>query len=801
MLSSCMRFLCAKSLAYILLCLYALILGIATYVESKEGTPFVQKWIYHSPAFIAFQGLIALSILLNILRSSYLRQGRYGVWLIHAALLVILGGALVTHLTGREGYMHLREGQTASYMLQREEGGKTKEVDLPFALELKDFVLTRYPGSSSPSSYESFLILHEGEQKRDIHIYMNHTLDVKGYRVFQLSYDPDERGSVLLINEDWMGRYISYTGYILLSVAFLLCFWSKKGRVRQLLTRLARSSNMLLAALAMLCLAPVARAADYSDVADSIVPVEEAQRFADLPMQDGHGRIVPVETYASQILRKLHGDDKINSWNAEQFLLSFWLRPDEWARIPFIASLNPDISERYGLSKDYIAFVEVFTPAGDYLFQEELEAIYQKKANERSRYDKDLLKLDEKLNLYHQLMEYQLIKLFPKLGDEQQRWFAAGDEDNAEHFEGEEAMFVSKILTVYLGELQSALDKEGSWEEATHILSLLSIYQEKKGADSGLDEDKNKMELRYNDWQIFPRSQLAYLIIGGLMLLLSWLRVLGGQRICRVLFVSLCFLVLGVLIIHSYGMGMRWYIADYAPWSNSYETMVYIAWMSALVGLVAARRSYFVAAISVLFAGVVLFVSSLSWMDPHMSPLVPALQSLWLMFHVAVIVAAYGFFGIAFLLAVSNLLLICLRGKKGKESAQKLTDIQEILLWIGLSLMVIGSCLGAIWANESWGRYWGWDPKETWALITILCYVLCTHLRMLPKIYSLYSFNVLSMFSFLSVLMTYFGVNYFLSGMHSYNSSQLPDNVLLYLAGSVGVLLLLAIAAKLRKMA
>ncbi len=799
MLSSCLRFLGAKSLAYVLLCLYALILGIATYVESKEGTPFVQKWIYHSPAFIGFQALLALNILLSILRASYLRQGRYGVWLIHVSILVILGGALVTHLTGREGYMHLREGQTASYMVQREESG-TKEVDLPFALELKDFVLTRYPGSASPSSYESFLILHEGEKKQDVHIYMNHTLDVQGYRVFQLSYDPDERGSVLLINEDWMGRYISYTGYILLSVAFLLCFWSKKGRVRQLLARLSRNSNMLLILLSVLCLVPTAKALDYSDVEDSIIPAEEAQRFANLPMQDGHGRIVPVETYASQILRKLHGDDSINGWNAEQFLLSFWLRPDEWMRIPFIKAPNPDIAERYGLNKDYISFVDILTPAGDYLFQEALEIIYQKKANERSRYDKDLLKLDEKINLFHQLRQFQLIKLFPKLDDAQQRWFAAGDEDNAEHFEGEEAMFVSKILTVYLEELQSALDKEGSWEAATHILSLLTIYQEKKGVNSGLDEKRIEAELRYNDWQIFPRSQLAYLILGGLMLLLSWLRVLGGQRVYRVLFITLCVLVLAVLVMHSYGMGLRWYIATYAPWSNSYETMVYIAWMSALVGLIAARRSYFVTAISVLFAGVVLFVSSLSWMDPHMSPLVPVLQSLWLMFHVAVIVAAYGFFGIAFLLAVSNLLLICMRGKKAKISVQNLTDIQEILLWIGLSLMVVGSCLGAIWANESWGRYWGWDPKETWALITILCYVLCTHLRMIPKIHSLYSFNVLSMFSFLSVLMTYFGVNYFLSGMHSYNSSQLPANVLLYLAGSVGLLLLLAIAAKLRKM-
>ncbi len=798
MISCCIRFLGSRGFAYALLALYALILAIATWVESREGAAFAQEWIYHAPAFIAFQAFIALNLILGMLRAPYLRQGRYGLWLLHASIIVILGGALVTHVTSREGYMHLREGQTASYMQQRD-GKEVKNVDLPFALELKDFILKRYPGSSSPSSYESELILHEGGQggqKREVLIRMNHTLDVQGYRVFQLSYDPDERGSILLISEDWLGRRITYTGYLLLTLGFLLCFWSKQGRVRQLIAKLAQSSCFFIAGLLT-----VAEGAEFADVASSIVPAEEAQRFADLPMQDTQGRIVPVETFASQLLRKLHRDERVNGWNGEQFLLSLWLMPEAWAHIPFITAPNPDIAAQYGLDlgKDgMIAFADAFTAAGDYKFQAELEQIYLKKSNERSRYDKDMLKLDERLNLFHQLVEFQLVKLFPKLADPQQRWFAMGD-DCEEHFEGKEAMFVSKILPVYLGEVRAALGGTGSWDEATHILSLITLYQEAKGKQSGLDRSRIEAELRYNDWRIFSRAQLAYFILGGAILLLAWLRLLGAQRSYRIFFVLLWLCVFVVAGLHAYGMGLRWYIASHAPWSNSYETMVYIAWMSAVLGLVAAWRSHFVAAISVLFAGIVLFVSSLSWMDPHMSPLVPVLQSLWLMFHVAVIVAAYGFFGIAFLLALSNLILMCLRGKNADAHIQRLSDIKEILLWIGLSLMIIGSCLGAIWANESWGRYWAWDPKETWALITILCYLLSTHVRMLPRLYSLYSFNVLTMFSFLSVLMTYFGVNYFLSGMHSYNSSQLPEGIMLYLCLSVGAMLLLAIVARLRR--
>jgi cytochrome c-type biogenesis protein CcsB len=199
--------------------------------------------------------------------------------------------------------------------------------------------------------------------------------------------------------------------------------------------------------------------------------------------------------------------------------------------------------------------------------------------------------------------------------------------------------------------------------------------------------------------------------------------------------------------------------------------MVYVSWASVFAGLLFVRRSTITFALAILFAGIILFVSGLNWMDPQINLLVPVLKSPWLMFHVAIIVAAYGFFGISCLTGITNLIMQSIGGKKHSmlvERVKELTIINEMSLWIGLALMSIGTFLGAVWANESWGRYWGWDPKETWALITIVVYAICLHLRLVKKWDNVRLFNLASVIAFLSVLMTYFGVNYFLSGMHSY---------------------------------
>ncbi len=295
---------------------------------------------------------------------------------------------------------------------------------------------------------------------------------------------------------------------------------------------------------------------------------------------------------------------------------------------------------------------------------------------------------------------------------------------------------------------------------------------------------------------VFRYCKIGYLILGGLLLIFTFIVQFQQKRWIKSIVWILGILVLIVFHYHMYGMGMRWYIGGYAPWSNSYETMVYVAWATVLAGLLFVRRNTITLALATLFGGIILFVSGLNWMDPEISPLVPVLKSPWLMFHVAIIVAAYGFFGVSCLMGLTNMVLMIFAGKKRTSQLiiriKELSIINEMSLLVALALMTIGTFLGAVWANESWGRYWGWDPKETWALITMVVYAIVTHLHLIKRCNTLWLFNVASVIAFSSVLMTFFGVNYFLSGMHSYGQNDNVNNILIYLYFASIVIIVLA---------
>jgi cytochrome c-type biogenesis protein CcsB len=328
-----------------------------------------------------------------------------------------------------------------------------------------------------------------------------------------------------------------------------------------------------------------------------------------------------------------------------------------------------------------------------------------------------------------------------------------------------DSMFVSRAFLWYLSEVQNSFHS-GDWSKSDEVLDMLSTFQRAKNNVPGFEFRKIDLELRYNKLNVFGRAQVGYLALGGLMMIFSLLLYFGikplGGWIIKIAGAG----IFAVFLFQTYGIAMRWMIGGYAPFSNSYETMVLLAWTAVFAGLLFARKSRVAFSIATIFAGIILFVSSLNWMDPQITPLVPVLRSPWLMYHVVVLMTAYGFFGVGCLIGLFNLIIS--RKEKLAGLLRELTIINEIALIIGLILMTVGSFMGAVWANESWGRYWGWDPKETWALITIIVYVMVTHLHLVRKWYSLRLFNLCSVLAFASVLMTYFGVSYFLSGLHSY---------------------------------
>ena len=630
---------------------------------------------------------------------------------------------------------------------------------------------------------------------------MNNVLDIKGYRFFQASYDKDEQGTVLSVSRDVAGRSVTYAGYLLLLIGLIACFVTKNSRFMYL-NRLLKKIHAAPVWLAMFFMQLSGAVNGQTNTDPSVmmdivqnhrISPAHAERFGSLPMQSNRGRIMPVNTFSSEILRKLHKENTIGQLNSDQFLISLLAMPEVWIHIPFIAISNPELSAYYHLPEKLCSYAQVFDQNESYKLQDKLEAAYNKMPAHRTRFDKDLMKLDEQVNILHQLVNKQMINLFPEENAPDHRWYAPGDD--LSDFAGKDSMFVARILDWYLEEVQGAL-KSNDWTKADEVVDMINTYQQAKSTLHHITPEKIKTEVRYNKMDVFRYCKMGYLILGGLLLILSFIRLFQQKRWIKGSVWALCMLVLLVFFYHTYGMGMRWYIAGYAPWSNSYETMVYVGWATVLAGFLFVRRSVLTLALATLFGGVILFVSGLNWMDPEINPLVPVLKSPWLMFHVAVIVAAYGFFGISCLIGLTNLALIVFFPKRHAVlfslRIRELTIVNEMSLLVGLALMTIGTFLGAVWANESWGRYWGWDPKETWALITMIVYGIVTHLHLMKRGYSIWLFNVASVIAFSSVLMTFFGVNYFLSGMHSYGQNDNVSQILVYLYVALAVVVMLS---------
>lgn len=777
-----LKFLSSYKGSIVLMLIYSFGLATATIVEKQLGTQAAKMLIYYSPLFILLQLLLAINFLIILFNSNYIKSKRWGLIIIHLSLTVILGGALTTFLFGKEGQVHIREGEKSDQMVMHTSKG-VKTEKLPFVLELKDFRLNRYPGSNSPSSYESTLLVYVDNDIREVSVFMNNVLDLKGYRFFQASYDKDELGTVLSVNKDVAGRTITYTGYILLLIGFILMFLMPGSRFRKLGEQLkdirARADKLTLVFLLSLISLNGFSQNNWNEtkhtidiiesIKDNAIPVEHAEKFGALPVQF-RGRVMPLNTFSSEILRKIHNETNIYNLNSDQFLLSLLVNPEKWSHAKIISG-----------DQSYLSYNQFFDEGGSYSLLNQLQQIYNQPADKRNESEKDLIKLDEKVNILYQLFTHIIPGIFPHAEDPSHTWYNLGD--NLSVYEFKDSVFITDSFNNYLAEVRLSL-QSNDWSKPDEILNSIKEYQLSNDKASLIRPDKIEAELKYNRLNIFNYSKLGYFILGGLLLILAFIRLMNRKTWLQYASTILIIGIAAIFIYHLFGMGMRWYISGYAPWSNSYETMVYVAWATVLAGFIFGRKNILTLSLATLFGGVILFVSSLNWMDPQINTLVPVLNSPWLMFHVAVIVAAYGFFGISFLLGLTNIIIMSFNKASSLMALRikELSVINNMSLLTGLALMTIGTFLGAVWANESWGRYWGWDPKETWALITIIVYSVVTHLHLVKKWNSDWLFNFTSVLGFSSVLMTYLGVNYFLSGMHSYGQTDTSSSVFVYIA-------------------
>jgi cytochrome c-type biogenesis protein CcsB len=401
------------------------------------------------------------------------------------------------------------------------------------------------------------------------------------------------------------------------------------------------------------------------------------------------------------------------------------------------------------------------------------------------------MKVDERLNICYMIYTGEMLNIIPNPKDPKARWF--NPTDRPEGLSYEDSLMVTSIIPQYLNSI-----KKGNYKTASELLEGLKTYQKKFGAAIMPPEKKIKAEILYNKLQIFDRLAMVYGLLGFIMIILLFIQIFKERKFINIAVKILLWITIAGFLLQTFGLGLRWYIAGHAPWSDGYESMVYIGWVTMLAGLLFSKRSLMTVAATTILTSIILMVAHLSWMDPEITNLVPVLKSYWLTIHVSVITASYGFLALGMLLGFINLILMILTGEKNLERMNKriteLTIINERTLIIGLYLLTIGTFLGGVWANESWGRYWGWDPKETWALISVLVYTFIVHMRFIPGLKSRFAFNFASLIGYFSILMTFFGVNYYLSGLHSYAKGD-PAPIPQFVYYTIGIIIAIAVAA------
>jgi len=663
---------------------------------------------------------------------------------------------------------------------------------LPFSIQLNDFIAEKYPGTEkSYSSFKSKVTVND-DKVFDYDIYMNNILNHKGYRFFQASFDPDELGTILSVNKDFYGTLITYIGYILLYIGLLATMFYGRTRFKDLGKKLnnLKVNRDTTKIIILLFSITTLNSQDHTHenkktISDSIVDsyvvsLDHSNKFGELVIQDTGGRMKPINTFSSELLRKVSKSDTYKGLNSDQVLLSILRNPLAWYSEPiiYIKRGNDSIRRMLGIDEKqkYAAFMDFFDKQGNYKISTNLENAY--KSSLPTQFEKDFIESDRKVNLLFSALEGDILRIFPKPNDLNNKWVSYSELKD-QNFRGIDSLFVNNIFPLYLRELDNSI-QFNDYKQAEGMLESIKGFQLKYSGDIMPTDNKIKAEVLYNKINVFEKLFIWYFSVGMLFFLFIVFDIFSDNSLVKkimkyilLLFKSSIFVL---FFVHTLGLIARWFISGHAPWGDAYESMIYVAWATMGVGLLFAKKSDLTVASTAFVSSMILMIAHWNWMDPSIANLVPVLDSYWLMIHVSVIVGSYGPFTLGMILGIVSLILMIFLTNKNKEiiklKLKELTIINELSLTVGLIMLTIGNFLGGMWANESWGRYWGWDPKETWALISILIYAFVLHMRLIPKLRGNWLFNLMSIIAFASIMMTYFGVNFYLVGLHSYASGD-----------------------------
>lgn len=745
-----------------LLTLYVLLIVVmaaATVVEHYSNTLFVSEHIYGAWWFTLLWALLAAGGITYIVKR---HVRKWNILLLHLSLLIILLGAQLTHLTSFSGTLHLRQGEAVDSYREMVSMTETKSQPLPFVVRLDSFDVVNHPGTTAASDYITRFSIADGKTIIHAQVSMNKIFVYHGVRFYQASYDTDNLGSILSVSSDRWGIPTTYTGYGLLFFSLLWLLIDPKGTFRRSIRQLshlgdtvnkskdntsqARRSSVLTNTLLILLLSvPITSHAQTS------VPRETADRFGKLLMEY-NDRICPAETYAIDFVQKIHGSRSYKNYTAEQVLLGWTFYPADWSGEPFIRIKSSEMRQQLGLGK--YASVNAFFRDGEYILGQ--PAYDYAHGTNKDAFHKACADIDSKLQMMMTLRQGTPFTLYPyTFSHHRTLWFSPFERFPKE-LPRKDADFIGRTFATLF-----VVARRGDFATVNSTLDAIAKYQQHNGGNSLPSKSRLTAEKIYNRLPYTTILFMLNLTLGMLTLVFMARRSTKTTRPLRVL------LLLSFLLL-TFVLALRWIISGTIPLGNGYETTLAVAWMAQLFVLIFTSTqsaghnglTLLMCAFGFLISGFFLLVSHISLMDPAIGPLMPVLNSPLLSIHVSFMMMSYAFLAITFFCGLAALVR--------PRQAEALQVVSRVFLYPAIVTLGIGIFLGAIWANVSWGSYWSWDPKETWALITFMLYAIALHTQSLSRLSRPRAYHIYMVFCFLSILMTYFGVNYLLSGMHSY---------------------------------
>ena len=751
-----------KKIIFILYILVLVCMAAATIVEKSQGTDYAHAHYYGAWWFILIWAVLAALGAFYIIKRKVKCASTLAL---HLSFIIILAGALLTHISAKRGMIHLRIGQpTDTYMAQDEEQGM-KEEKLPFSLCLQKFEAKMHDGTNAVADYSSKFTVIDGDDKSEGEVSMNNIYSHRSYRLYQSSYDEDGKGSVLAINADPYGIPVTYTGYALLFISLVWMLFDPKGGYRKLLKSplLKKGALMTALILSMGNIQTLHAESATGNLQNAVLPKETAEKFGELHILY-NDRICPVQTFALDFCKKIYGARSYQGLTAEQVLSGWVFYGNTWASEPFIKIKSGEMKTAMNLP-DYASLNTFFNrEMGGYTIGQYVQEYYN---GQQDKFHQQAADIDGKIQIIMELREGISLKVLPYTFTKNVKatkdhpfikagtttWFSPVDK-LPQAVEHQHALYIRNVFSLLNGDV-----KAGNTSRVNEFFVKMKKYQEVSSGNSLPTATQYKAERINNAFPFATILFMANLTLGFIALFYTIYRMTKKKEI-KVLNIALPILLGVSFLALTFGLALRWIISGNIPMSNGYESMLTVAWFVMLISILMQLRIRIVMVFGFLISGFFLLVSHINQMDPAIGQMMPVLNSPLLSIHVSIIMMSYALLSLTFICGIMG---ICLR-----SHGEELQALSRIFLYPALTTMGFGIFIGAIWANVSWGNYWSWDSKETWALITFMIYAVVVHTQSLPVFRKPLVYHIYITLAFLSIAMTYFGVNYFLTGMHSY---------------------------------